>query len=275
MAEGHAERAQGSHHAAPLLKSETDRAMDDENANREAEEAEGREVEVEAVGKPADIGRALGSLQHEVWRDLGQRALPQGLVRQDDQTADATDLAKQLLGNADVGKHGPWRNHLISQNRVGQICRKERGGLRACDQRICAQKAVEVGVRQRGARGRSRRRSQRIDADQPHRSAADAQPSLYYGADQPAGTPKRDEKLLWHGVALAGQKLVEPSLGQRGGSRIVARARLGVDGLHARPQRRRQREAKHQRQQLQPVASPVRSQCREHRCGHASWPWLR
>ena len=78
--ERHAERAQGADHAAPLLESKADGAVDDEDADREAEEAERREVEVEAVGEPADIGRAVRTLEHEVRRDLGQRPLPKGLA---------------------------------------------------------------------------------------------------------------------------------------------------------------------------------------------------
>ena len=120
-----------------------------------------------SVSRPTSVAPSA-RLEHEVRRDLGQRPLPQGLVRQDDQAADAPGTVKQLLGNADVGEHGAWRNRLIDQNRVGQVRPKERGRLRASDQRLRAQEAVEVGVRQCGARSRARRRSQRIDADQPH-----------------------------------------------------------------------------------------------------------
>jgi hypothetical protein len=142
---------------------------------------------MEAIGGPADIGRAIRALEQEVRRDLGQRPLSQGLLRQDDQTTDAPGPAEQCLGDADVGEYGTWRNRLVDQNRVGQVRRKKRRHLRTGDQRIRAQEAVEVGGRQRRARALARRRSQRIDADQPRGGAADAQPSLHDGADQPAG----------------------------------------------------------------------------------------
>lgn len=63
--------------------------MDDEDTHGEGEEAEGGEVQVEAVRQPPDVAGGLRPHKHEVRRDLVQWRLPQRLVRQDDQAADA------------------------------------------------------------------------------------------------------------------------------------------------------------------------------------------
>ena len=80
--------------------------MHDENAHRKRQQAKGRQVQMEAVGQPRDIGATLGGLQGQVGRDLGQGRQVAGLVRPHQQAVDPACAVQQPLRRADIGHGG-------------------------------------------------------------------------------------------------------------------------------------------------------------------------
>ena len=76
--------AQRPQHRQPLLEGKPDRRIDDEEADEERQQAEGREVEVKAVGQALEIGRRvrLDQTQPVAGDALQRRARPLGLAEQ-------------------------------------------------------------------------------------------------------------------------------------------------------------------------------------------------
>ena len=97
--QGRAERTQGAKAGAALLEGQTDGGVDDEEAHREGEKAEGGQIEMEAVGEASDVAPAAGACQ--IRRDSIQR--PQALARWiDEDRAHAPVHPQEALGRGDV-----------------------------------------------------------------------------------------------------------------------------------------------------------------------------
>ena len=99
---GDADGAQGAQHRFALFEGEADGGIDDEEADDEAEEPEGGEVEVEAVGQAFEIAVAFGAA------DLEARGEVRGQVAGfgQEQARDPAGRVEQAFGDGDVDEDG-------------------------------------------------------------------------------------------------------------------------------------------------------------------------
>ncbi len=124
-----AEGAQRAEDRAALLEGEADGGVDDEEADGEGEEAEGGQVQVEAVGQPRDVALAVRCAALEVWGDLGEVGGAKGAGRQNE-VGDFAFHAKQLLDDPDVGKRRSGGQRRVFAKRWQVQSRKALGQCR-------------------------------------------------------------------------------------------------------------------------------------------------
>ena len=226
--------------------------MDDEYPYRKTEQAEGSEVEVETVRQPRHIRSTLCRAPCEIRRDFAQRRLTHRLLWRKDQTAELPRGVQKALGHRNIGDgrigcYGGHDNHrcvdcplqpcgcdgIGKHRRVGQKLRQVHAAV------ACWSHASGGG--------------ERVNPDQPDTFDL----PFDHRPDQPSGTAQGNKRLLRDLRTGGRQQLVILPFAQRGGSGVVAGARLGVDGLHTGPQCRSERETCYQREQLQRIAPPV------------------
>jgi hypothetical protein len=205
QAERHAHGAERADRGAALLEGEAHGAVDDEQAHGEAEEPEGGEVEVEAVGEGADVGVLVGGLEAQVGGDLGQRRLAEGLGGGDEEARETLDV-QEALGGADVGQ-GRAGGGLLGGEEGRAGVRKVGEGLGAADEGALGERkavmsdpsAISTGSRPWGAVKGSRPR-RRTPPRRPSTTGLTSQPArrratkVDSGIVAPVGGRRRDRR---------------------------------------------------------------------------------
>ncbi len=228
--------------------------MDDEDPHCKGQDAKGGQVQVETVGQPRQAIVGGGGAQRQA---LGHRA-GQGAGRVDQQGRDCAPLVQKPLGQRDVDQHRHRRQ--VRRGRDGQAlkrpCHLGPGQRLGRDQRHGAAQEPGQIVRAQGRQPRHRRRAGQGQGLHPQHPQPSRGPTLQHGRDGPALTPHRRE--IGRGQnAFRRHQPVQPILPQRPRRPGIGRPRLGVDRLHARPQRRRHRQPHEQHRQLQRMPPPV------------------
>ncbi|MNO72439.1 hypothetical protein D3C76_633880 [compost metagenome] len=271
--QAHPAYPQGAQQRAALLQRQADGGMDDEQPDDEGQQAEGAEVEVETVGQAGQIGglAALAQLQlaGQILGQLPSKVLAYQHPRQ------PLRCAEQPLGDADI-----HQQHAGRQLRTHFQRRQRRAGL---VERLLAGAEAKVGQGiggDQGAAGRAEearqvlaldrrtgwgggRQSHRLDADQLQAMrglALQAHTALQQRRDRPAGAAQFDEVVLREQSAIAGDQHLllrpaEQTLDPR-----VAVAGLGVQRLHAGPQRGRQPQPGEHAEELRGMPPPMAGQ---------------
>ncbi len=215
-AQRQAEGAQGAEHRAALLEGKADGAVHDEQTHREAEQAEGGEVEVEAVGQPRQVGALRRRAQGQVGGDPGEIGGGQG--------AGPAGSAGARPGPA--GPAGPARRRYRSAAGWGRWQRR-RSPLRSNAPFSRAATAGAARIRPGGDRkpamspplvrpsaGDVRRCGQRIEPDQANAFARHGQPPFDDRADLPARPAQGHVGRLVQRLAAGRDQLAEPGFAQ-------------------------------------------------------------
>ena len=121
VAGGDADRAQGAEGRAALLEGEAGGGIGDEEADDEAEEAEGGEVQVEAVAEAVEVAMPLGRVEFEPLRE-GGRERPGGGRGLREEAGEAVGGGEEAGGDGDVDDEG------VGRDVVARLPRREVGG---------------------------------------------------------------------------------------------------------------------------------------------------
>jgi hypothetical protein len=140
----------------------------------------------------------------------------------------------------------------------------------------------EAGAREEGGRvverdrgrGGAGRGGQRIEAEETHAAAGREQAALDHRGDEPARAPEGDIRLL-RDRAAGGLERRQAAAADGLGRAVVGGAGLGVDRLHAGPERGGQREAEDEGEKLHRAPSPVGEKRGEGGAGHGAGPVAR
>jgi hypothetical protein len=220
-------------------------------------------LSVRRATSPPSCGGIRAGRGHAV-----QRHPAQGLVLRHQQPVHLPRAAQQALRHADIGDRGigggVGRHHPL-RARFGQPRQRVGAGERAApDPEERAQIAPSAGATGPMPPGA-------VSGFDPHQPHA-VQIALDHGRDVPARPAQRDVDVLRDRAPSRAGRSGQTAFAQRRRRRVIAGPRLGVDRLHARPQRRGQRQPRQQRDQLQRVAPPMRGQRRQDGPRHVSNP---
>ena len=240
------ERAEGR---AALLEGEADGGVDDEEADDEGEEAEGGQVEVEAVGQPVEVAAGRGSGDRHAGGELGwERA--GGVGGRHYHPRDAAGGVEQALGDADVDDEGVGRERVVRLERR-QALRAVGGGGKAGDR--LGRGDGEMGRKHEGAEavgaraeaaGGVRGQRERLDADDAETAVRAGEVALEDGRDLPAGAAEGEPVGERHPPAARRRDRRGGVAADDGGGAGIAGARLGVQGLDAAPAARSRRRGR-------------------------------
>ena len=265
--------AQGAEGRAALLEGEAGGGVHDEEPDEEGERAEGGQVQVEAGAQPLDVAASARRPDREPVGEAG-RQRPVGVGR-------------PASASARPGRRG--RAAARRRRCRRRACRAAGWRSARCGGRSGAassRAAVSGAARARsGGSAKARRRSR--PAPRPARPSAGsvtgsmptmrrllgaaAEVALDDRRDLPAGAAQRQPVVERDPSAVARLDGGEgAAAGDRRGA-VVAGARLGVQRLHAGPERGRRGEAGEQGDELERVPPPVAEERGEDR-GHPSRP---
>ena len=241
----HTAGAQIAQHRQPLLETEPDRRMDDEESDQKRQQPERRQIEMKARGQALQIGLGAGFNQTQtIAGDILQRRARAGRLGVDQKPRNALRLSQNALREADVG------DQHVRRKAGGDVQRRQPLAGLSRDRRTFLQPKLgrSLGRDQRLACGRQKvlqrlldvrrnnaaaRQAQGFDADQIDRPAADADRPFDHGRHQPARAPQLGEQRLRHRHIMGGHQ--HGIAAERIRRTVVARSRLTVDGLDAAP----------------------------------------
>jgi hypothetical protein len=213
--------------------------VDDEEAHGEAEEPEGGEVEVEAVGEGADVGVLVGGLEAQVGGDLARGGWRRGWVGATRRLVKPW-IVQEALGGADVGQGRAGGGPSGGEEGRAGVRKVGEGSVRPMRAPSGERKAVMSDPRRsrtvEGLGGGERGRGPR-EAD-ARRGALDT------GLTSQPARRQRHPGGFEDRAARGRQEAGEAPLAQRLARFGVGGAGLGVDGLDAGPERGGESEAR-------------------------------
>ena len=225
---------------------------------------------MKTVRQPRHIRRLLRLGLGQMGRHLGQRAAGDRLDCCHNQAVYLPNPAQNALCCANICDRHIWanvraRNTILTLGQFGQnICAREN---LAFTQNKCRQ------IRNASAdlQASALRCGQRIN---PHQSDP-RKITFNHRRDKPACTAQGNIVVHIHDLPVFGHDLSKSGRIRCACGGRIAGARLGVNGLNARPKRRTQRKPRNQRKQLQRVAPPMTDQRGKNSASHAMRPFVR
>ena len=182
-----------------------------------------------------------------------------GVLGRQEHARDAAGRVEQALGDADVDDEGVGREGVVGLERrqVGGAGEAE-GGLGRGDGEVRGEdegaEAVGAGAEAVGVAGGQ---GERLDADDAEAAAVAGEVAFEDGRDLPAGAAEGEPVGERHPPAARRRDRRRGVAADDGGGAGVAGAGLGVQGLHAAPERGRDGEAGDEGEERDRVAPPV------------------
>ena len=196
--ERHSNGAERAQHRAALFEGEADCGMDDEQPHREAQESEGREVEVKAVRQPRKIAFSTGRAEPEIGHHLCERPCAFGLLRPQQQAGELSWRLEQLLGNADVRERRSGGQRVRNAQRWRRDPRKAVCRFRRDNENTWGRdegRKADVCSGHVNLRGLGRQ-GERVDPQNAQPLPSEALFAFENGGDQPPRLAQRDIGLL-------------------------------------------------------------------------------